>query len=105
MNRRSDERPFQYLHDEVDKLKVLTATDVREAVAQGMREAVADPDFWSAAYSAMQQRAQQEAGGWLLGGLKAAAARVGWLVLAFASIYMLGGWAGLLAFIKTGAVK
>lgn len=79
-----------------------TADDVRQAVADGLRQAVADPAMWSAAYAAMHQHAQREAGGWLLGGLRAMVSRLAWLALAVVAIYSMGGWHGVLAFIKTG---
>ncbi len=86
----------------ISAIEPLTAETVRDAVSDGVKAAVADPAMWSAAYNAMQERAQKEAGGWVLGGIKALLSRAGWLVLAGAAIYMLGGWAGVLAFLKTG---
>jgi hypothetical protein len=83
--------------------EALTADDVSDAVARGIRTAVSDPSVWSAALLAMQSHAKTEAGGWLLGGIKAALSRMAWVVIIGLSVYMVGGWAALAALFKSGA--
>ena len=81
----------------------LTEDQLREAVAQGIREAVSDPELWTQMLKAVQAHAQQEAGGWLFGGIKAALSKIAWVVVLGTGIYLLGGWAGLVAFLKSGS--
>jgi hypothetical protein len=52
---------------------------------------------------AVQTHAQQEAGGWLFGGVKAAFSKLAWVVVLGTGIYLLGGWTGLVAFLKSGS--
>jgi hypothetical protein len=68
---------------------------MRDAVAEGIRAAVSDPKLWAAAGEAMQQRAASATGGWLIGGIRSALSRLGWLVFIGLGIYMVGGWAAL----------
>lgn len=81
----------------------LTEDKLREAVAQGIREAVSDPELWTQMLKAVQAHAQQEAGGWLFGGIKAALSKIAWVVVLGTGIYLLGGWTGLGAFLKSGS--
>ena len=81
----------------------LTEAKLREAVAAGIREAVSDPELWTQMLRAVQQHAQQEAGGWLFGGLRAALGKLAWIVVIGLGVYLLGGWAGLVAFLKSGS--
>ncbi len=81
----------------------ITEDQLRDAVAQGIREAVSDPELWTQMLKAVQAHAQQEAGGWLFGGIKAALSKATWLLVIGTGIYMLGGWTGLVAFIKSGS--
>ena len=81
----------------------LTEDKLREAVAQGIREAVSDPELWTQMLKAVQAHAQQEAGGWLFGGIKAALSKIAWVVVLGTGIYLLGGWTGLAAFLKSGS--
>lgn len=81
----------------------ITEDQLRDAVAQGIREAVSDPELWTQMLKAVQAHAQQEAGGWLFGGIKAAISKATWLLVIGTGIYMLGGWTGLVAFIKSGS--
>jgi len=74
-----------------------------EAVAEGFRLAVSDPEVWSAAATAMQAHIQQQAGGLVLGGLRALASKLAVVALAAWAIYSLGGLSALLAWAKTGA--
>lgn len=81
----------------------ITEDQLRDAVAQGIREAVSDPELWTQMLKAVQAHAQQEAGGWLFGGIKAAISKLTWLMVIGTGIYMLGGWTGLVAFLKGGS--
>lgn len=73
------------------------AAVMRDAVAEGIRAAVSDPALWTAAGNAMQQRAASATGGWLIGGVRAAISRAGWVVFIGLGIYMVGGWTALAA--------
>lgn len=75
---------------------------IRQAVADGIREAVSDPTLWEAAGDAMRRQAQSAAGGWLLGGVRAMVTRAAWVIAALAAIYALGGWGAVAAFLKSG---
>lgn len=79
----------------------ITEAKLRDAVSAGIREAVSDPELWSQMLRAVQQHAQQEAGGWLFGGLKAALSKLAWFVVIGLGIYLMGGWTGLAAFLKS----
>lgn len=74
---------------------------IEQAVARGIRDAVSDPELWAAAAAAMQTRAQKAAGGFVLGGLRALATRIGWALVLLLSIYLLGGWSAVVAFFKS----
>jgi hypothetical protein len=80
----------------------MTSAAVSAAVEQGLINAVSNPAFWSAAYKAMHKGAQTEAGSWVLDGIKALLRRAFWLLLIGVGIYAVGGWAGLLAYLKLG---
>ena len=75
---------------------------IRQAVAEGIRDAVSDPAVWEAAGQAMREQAQSAAGGWLLGGLRVVFNRLAWVAVILGGIYMLGGWGAVAAFIKSG---
>lgn len=75
---------------------------MRAAVAEGIRDAVSDPQLWAAAIVAIQQHAKAEAGGWLFGGIRAALSRLAWVLVIGLSVYLLGGWSALVAFFKAG---
>lgn len=81
----------------------IIVSEIRDAVAAGIREAVSDPDLWAAAGKAIRVHAQAEAGSWLFGGLRAAASRVTWIVIIATGIYMLGGWAAVVTFFKAAS--
>lgn len=81
----------------------VTPADMAKAVASGIKAAVSDPEMWAAATKALQEKAQAEAGGWLLGGLKAAASKVAWVVTIALGVYLVGGWSALAAFFKSSA--
>ena len=73
---------------------------VAQAVKLGLMQAVADPQFWTAAQAAMRQHAKVEAGGWLLGGLKGVLSKVFWFALAGIVVYNAGGWSALAVWFK-----
>lgn len=92
------------LTERVDTLAdaVPTAGQLQHAVALGMREALDDPDIWSAAMKGLSRAAQQEAGGWLFSGVRTALSRLAWLVVLGLLVYQFGGWSKLVAFFKEG---
>ncbi len=81
--------------------RALDIAEIEMAVARGIRRAVSDPALWEAAGTAMRAQAQSTAGGWLLGGLASVFQRVAWVVVIMAGVYLLGGWAALVAFVKS----
>jgi hypothetical protein len=81
----------------------VTKNELREAVSEGFRDAISDPAFWDAAMTAIQSRAQQEAGGWLLGGVKKFLQKAAWILVIGLGLYLVGGWAALVAFIKANS--
>lgn len=72
------------------------------AVEEGFRRAVSDPAVWTAAAGAMQNHIQQQAGGFLLGSLRALVSKLAMVALAAWAIYSLGGLSALIAWAKTG---
>lgn len=80
----------------------VTTENLSTAVADGLRQAVSDPAFWSLASKALQEHAKSQAGGLLFGWLKQMTAKLLWLVVIGTGVYLLGGWAALVAFIKAG---
>ncbi|MFN8993711.1 MAG: hypothetical protein ACK5X3_08660, partial [Pseudomonadota bacterium] len=88
---------------ELDWDRAVNATNVGVAVRDGIVAAASDPSVWSVALATLRAQAQSEAGGWLFGGLRAFVSRVAWLCLIGLGVYLVGGWAALAAFIKTGA--
>ena len=73
-----------------------------EAVAEGVRRAVSDTAVWTAAASAMQSHIQRQAGGFLLGSLRALMSKLAMVALAAWAIYSLGGLSALATWVKTG---
>jgi|LakMenEpi03Aug12_release.lakeMendotaPanAssembly.Ray.scaffolds.fasta_scaffold3050800_1 hypothetical protein len=73
---------------------------VRKAVSEGLRDAWSDPEFWAAAVTAIQSRAQTHAGGWLFGGIRTVVSRAAWLTVIGLGVYLLGGWGALVALFK-----
>lgn len=74
---------------------------VADATADGIKRAVSDPAMWAAASEGMRMHAANEAGGWLLSGMKAALSRVAWIAVIGLAVYMVGGWSALVALFKT----
>lgn len=73
---------------------------MKQAVADGIKEVVGDPDFWAAAGAAMQQRAQSTAGGWLFAGIKAMFSKFGLIAMLLLGMGMVGGWPAFWAGLK-----
>lgn len=88
------------IDDELAAMKTANSQAIADAVEAGIMRAVANPALWDAAGKAMRQQAQSAAGGWLLGGIKAAATRAAWIIAIVAGVYALGGWAAVLALLK-----
>lgn len=76
----------------LDKLPALMA----EAIKQGARDAVGDPEFWVAAGRGMRRQARDRAGGFLLGGFGFAARKLMWAGVLALAIYTAFGPAALL---------
>lgn len=93
------------LDDELLAMKASNEQAIAAAVESGIMRAVSNPALWEAAGAAMRQQAQSAAGGWLLGGVKAAATRVAWVVAIIAGVYALGGWGAVLALLKGQATS
>lgn len=96
------------LGDLTERLDTLTesmpsAEQLRHAVAGGVKEALEDPEIWSAAMKGMSRAAQQEAGGWLFSGIRTALSRMAWLLVLGMLVYQVGGWTALTSFFKSGA--
>ena len=85
---------------EIEAMKRANESAIASAVELGITRAVSNPARWEAAGVAMRQQAQSAAGGWLLGGIKAAATRVAWVIAIIAGVYILGGWGAVLALVK-----
>lgn len=105
MTEPSAKQVLDAVHEVDDKATQLLADAVSrehlsQAVADGIRSAVSDPELWAAAGIAMRRRAQEEAGGWLIGGAKALFSRVAWVLMIGAGIYYLGGMGPLIAWLK-----
>ena len=95
-------REVQAISDNVTALHAdkLTAEDLSHAVAAGLKQAISDPQFWDSAVYAMQGRAKEQAGGWLLGGLRAMLSKLAWIAVIGLSVYLLGGWQAVVAVFK-----
>jgi hypothetical protein len=81
---------------------------IRIAVRDGIVAAASDREVWKLALDTLvpvaRQHAQAEAGGWLLGGIKAFLSKLAWVAVIGVGIYLLGGWSALVAFFKHGSV-
>lgn len=82
---------------------VATPAAIKQAVEDGTRSALANPETWASAMAGIQKAAQQEAGGWLFGGIRAFFSKAAWVLLIGLGVYLLGGWTALVAFLKGGA--
>ena len=88
------------IDNEIAAMKDANSQAIAAAVEIGITRAVSNPALWEAAGVAMRQQAQSAAGGWLLGGLRAAATRAAWVVAIVVGVYVLGGWGAVLALLK-----
>lgn len=70
------------------------------ALEAALLRAASDSRVWAAAGSALQRHARDQAGGWLLGGLRALGTKLGWLLVIVGGVYLLGGWSALVALFK-----
>lgn len=99
-------QPRRFIVDEsatdMERLAVMMGAQIREAVRDGISQAISDPLNWAHAVGAIHDHAQKQAGTWLFGGLRVLVSRVLWVALAALAIYMVGGWAALVAFFKAG---
>lgn len=75
--------------------------DVRSAVSQGIHDAVSNPALWAAAVQAMQSHAKTEAGGWLIGMVKAALSKVFLFGAVVLAVYSIGGWSALASLFRS----
>lgn len=99
---------IERLGDLTERLDTLSqsmpnATQLRDAVAGGVRQALDDPEVWSAAMKGLSKAAQQEAGGWLFSGIRTAFSRAAWLLVLGLLVYQFGGWTALTSIFKSGA--
>lgn len=98
--------PRRFIVDEsatdMERLAVMMGAQIREAVRDGISQAISDPLNWAHAVGAIHEHAQKQAGTWLFGGLRVLVSRALWVALAGLAIYMIGGWSALVAFFKTG---
>lgn len=78
----------------------LSPDEIRIAVADGIREAMRDPQLWASVLAALQLHAQSQAGGWLFGGLRAVLSKVAWLLTIGMAVYLVGGWSALASLFK-----
>lgn len=79
----------------------LTPRDVRDAMAEGLMAAISREDFWPTLGAGMQKHAAAQAGGWLLGGIKAALRRLFLFLVLGLLLYLVGGWSALVALFKS----
>ena len=79
----------------------LTQHHVRDAMAEGLMAAISREDFWPTLGAGMQKHAAAQAGGWLLGGLKAALRKLFLFVVLGLLLYLVGGWSALVALFKS----
>lgn len=88
-------------HDEeLETMRQMMCTQIADSIEAGIMRAVSNPALWSAAGDAIQSQARAKAGGWLFGGLSALLSRIGWVMLAIAAVYTLGGWSAIVAMVK-----
>lgn len=93
------------MHEQLAEVAAASSpANLQAAVASGIREAATDPELWASIMTAVRTQAQQEAGGWLLGGIKAVFNRLALLVVVGMGVYLLGGWSALVAIFKSPPV-
>ena len=95
------------VHESVEARQV-DIDAIRIAVRDGIVAAASDREVWKIALDTLvpvaRHHAQAEAGGWLLGGVKAFMSKLAWVAVIGMGIYLVGGWSALLSFFKHGSV-
>ena len=76
--------------------------EIPTLMAAGLMQAVSNPALWEAAGNAMHQQARAAAGGWVLGGIKAALVRLSWVAALVFALYSVGGPSAVVAWLKSG---
>jgi hypothetical protein len=93
------------VHESVEARQV-DVDAIRIAVRDGIVAAASDREVWKLALDTLvpvaRQHAQAEAGGWLLGGMKAFFSKLAWVVVIGMGIYLVGGWSAWWRFSNTG---
>lgn len=74
---------------------------IGQAIQAANMRTVSDPAFWAAAGEALQREARNQAGGFVLGGLRSVGTKIGWLLLIVGGVYLVVGWSGLAALWKS----
>ena len=81
-----------------------TQEALKSAVADGIKEALRDPEtvgtFWDATLRTFQSRAQQNTGKAVLGGVGVVLKRGVIFALAGYAVYLVGGWTALAKFVS-----
>lgn len=90
------------MHEAIGNLaeSMPTPEALKHAVAEGLREVLADPEAWRAARDGMNTAVKQEVGGWLLSSAKAAFSKLAWLLVIGMVVYQLGGWSAVSSLFK-----
>lgn len=76
---------------------------IRREVAQGIRDAVSDPETWEVAFEAFNKYAQSRTGKMLLGGIGVVFRRLVFVGLILAGVYAIGGLPAIIALFKSQA--
>lgn len=87
---------------DTDILREIVADATKQGLKEGLREVLSDPATWEAGSDGLQAHAKSKAGGFVLAGLRSLFTRLAWVLTAALAIYMVGGWAALVAFFKSG---
>jgi hypothetical protein len=74
---------------------------IGEAIQQANMRTVSDPAFWAAAGAALRREARDQAGGFVLDGVRNTFRWVAWVLLIGMGVYLVGGWTALLALVKS----
>lgn len=80
--------------------RLLLRSDIREAVRDGIADAMTDDNaerFWAKGLEVLQRQATEKTGEFVLDGLSALAKRLTWVGLLLLAFFMLGGWPALKA--------
>lgn len=73
---------------------------IKAAVAEGVKAAIADPETWDAALAAVQRKAVDGTGKFVLSGAVLVLKKFALFISFGIIVYMLGGWSALVAFLK-----